>query len=169
MTGRAGPRKAARLTGAKRYFTGVPCLRGHVAERFVSTKACTRCAGESRSQWSKDNPAHTGLLAKQWRERNRERYLAQRKAGYRRNQAKYFAWVKARKLSQLLRTPRWADLKVIETFYSEARRLRELGTSVVVDHVIPLQGKTVSGLHVHTNLQILDARANREKSNLFQE
>jgi Recombination endonuclease VII len=38
----------ARAAGAKRYFTGSPCLRGHVAERHVSTMRCLECVRENR-------------------------------------------------------------------------------------------------------------------------
>lgn len=33
----------ARRTGLKRYFTGKPCLNGHIAERMTSTRACVEC------------------------------------------------------------------------------------------------------------------------------
>jgi hypothetical protein len=39
----AGPRHAARLAGATRYFTGKPCAQGHVADRHVINGSCTAC------------------------------------------------------------------------------------------------------------------------------
>lgn len=36
--------KEAAAKGARHYFTGQPCKRGHVAPRFVSNTGCTECA-----------------------------------------------------------------------------------------------------------------------------
>ena len=60
-------------------------------------------------------------------------------------------------------------MAAIHVIYAEAKRMRDAGQDVVVDHVIPLSGETVSGLHVHTNLQIMGALANKVKSNVFEE
>ncbi len=66
-----------------------------------------------------------------------------------------------RRADLLQRIPIWADLKKIQEIYEEAKRLEALdGIPRHVDHIIPLCGETVSGLHVHTNLQILFAEEN---------
>lgn len=59
------------------------------------------------------------------------------------------------------RTPPWADMSLIEAFYLQC----PLGYEV--DHVIPLRGEFVSGLHVIDNLQYLTCQENRTKSNKY--
>lgn len=74
-----------------------------------------------------------------------------------------------RRTAQLQRTPPWADMNAIERIYREAVRLEsETGIAHAVDHIIPLQGRLVSGLHVATNLQALPALVNLRKSNKFE-
>ena len=71
-----------------------------------------------------------------------------------------------RRAAKLQRTPSWADLSAIQRMYVEARRkTRKTGIDHHVDHVIPLQGKTVCGLHVANNLQVLTASENGRKYN----
>lgn len=62
--------------------------------------------------------------------------------------------------------PPWANKEAIKSLYEEAQRLSEqTGESWHVDHVIPLKGETVCGLHVESNLQILRAIENLTKKN----
>jgi hypothetical protein len=37
----------ARAQGLKRYYTGKPCRRGHIAERYASCGMCTKCGFEA--------------------------------------------------------------------------------------------------------------------------
>jgi hypothetical protein len=61
-------------------------------------------------------------------------------------------------------TPAWADLEAIAAVYMEAQRMtRETGALHVVDHIVPLRGRIVSGLHVHTNLRVVHWRENAAK------
>ena len=72
---------------------------------------------------------------------------------------------RARKINA---TPTWANAPSIKSVYEKAYELTyTTGIRHEVDHIIPLNGKNVCGLHVETNLQILKFFENRKKSNHF--
>lgn len=73
------------------------------------------------------------------------------------NKEYYHAYIEARRQKTKLATPYWADLKSIENFY----RNRPIGHHV--DHIIPLNGKIVSGLRILENLQYLPIIENLKK------
>ena len=84
------------------------------------------------------------------------------------NKAKYNAHSSKRRATKLQRTPLWANLNDIKRIYQECIRISaETGIEHHVDHIIPLQGNDVSGLHVENNLQIITATANMKKYNSF--
>jgi hypothetical protein len=74
-----------------------------------------------------------------------------------------------RSVSIALATPKWLSndqLYAIAELYSEAKALTiEKGFLHHVDHIIPLLGKNVCGLHVSWNLQVITALENIKKSN----
>lgn len=74
-----------------------------------------------------------------------------------------------RRVVKLQRTPPWADQQQILSVYRRAKRITDAtGVQHHVDHIYPLQGKLVSGLHVHNNLQVLPWRENIMKRNHFE-
>lgn len=82
--------------------------------------------------------------------------------------AKCQAAVNARRRKTKIATPAWADLDAIRTRYKERATMERLtGVRHDVDHVIPLCGDNVCGLHVAANLRVILARDNRRKSNHF--
>ena len=62
----------------------------------------------------------------------------------------------------------WANKEEIRKIYEKAVLMeKETGTKYEVDHIIPLKGENVTGLHVHNNLQIITKQKNIYKSNKF--
>lgn len=76
---------------------------------------------------------------------------------------------KKHKMSLLNNTPKWLTIDQqieIDKIYEKARELSKLtGIQHDVDHIIPLKGKYISGLHVPENLQIIEHKENNKKSN----
>ena len=121
--------------------------------------------------YNKVNKENKKAWAKAYREANIERERARCLAHYYNNKEKYFAQSAKRRAAKLNRTPGWLteeDLKKIQEFYNVAQKKKEeTGEEWHVDHIIPLQGKNISGLHVPNNLQILRAKENLSKHNRY--
>ncbi len=106
---------------------------------------------------------------KNWREANSEHRAELNKTWFNTHLGKRSAYSTKYAADKLQRTPKWADHDKINAFYEEAARATaQNGIIIQVDHIIPLKGKLVSGLHVHENLQLLTKKENRKKSNKFE-
>lgn len=74
-------RQEARASGYKRYFTGAPCLRGHIEERITSSGACLACAREKQNEHYARDPAASRASRYEWSAANRERHLKNHRDG----------------------------------------------------------------------------------------
>jgi len=83
-----------------------------------------------------------------------------------RNPGKKNAETAKRRAMEKLAMPHWVDRKAMRAVYVECKRqCAETGQRLEVDHIVPLQGKNVCGLHVPWNLQIIPSTDNRKKAN----
>lgn len=120
------------------------------------------------ARYKAKNPEKVLLKVKEWVRNNKERVRRGQKRRYDLDPVKYILAVTNREIAQDKRTPKWADLEAIEKVYRRARQLsRETGTKMHVDHVIPLRGRKVSGLHTVENLKIIPASENCSKRHTF--
>lgn len=98
------------------------------------------------------------------RKKAREQY----RKHYERNTLKYIVKGGERRATRVKATPAWYKRGDAAPFYALARELTEkTGIQHVVDHIIPLRGKNVCGLHVKENLQVIPAKENLRKHNHY--
>lgn len=97
---------------------------------------------------------------KQYRAAEPDRFKRYEQTKYQRHYAKIVQRVRLRDAALKMRTPTWANREAIDAIYAEAQRM-----NMTVDHIVPLRGKTVSGLHVEHNLQLLTREENARKGN----
>lgn len=121
---------------------------------------------ERAKEYYTENREHVLYSVKCYRERNKEFIKTKSKEYYEENKTKYIirAMERKRNLKHRSISNCYDDIKHI---YEQAALLRYLGYDVHVDHVVPLNGKIVSGLHVPWNLQIIPAEENITKGNKF--
>ena len=122
-----------------------------IEENFYKSKSKPRgiesyCISCDKERYSKD---------KSWKNEQKKQY-------YEANKEMFSEKSRHRELSKKNRTPAWADRKAIREIYKNCPE------GYHVDHIIPLQGKLVSGLHIAENLQYLTAEDNLKKSNKYE-
>ena len=87
---------------------------------------------------------------------------------FQRNKAARASYVAKRKAARLNATPAWADSALIKLLYATRQYMTEqTGFEWHVDHVVPLQGRNVCGLHVHNNLRVVPRQFNLQKGNTY--
>ncbi len=123
--------------------------------RFCSYRCCLAAVKHLRE------PAKVAALREKWGDV--QRIGERRRAAARKRDARHY-------IDKKNATPPWVDLAEIRKIYAEARST-SLATGIEhhVDHIIPLHGRYVRGLHVPWNLQVLPATENITKRNYIRE
>ena len=159
-------REEARQAGSKAYFTGLFCKQGHVAKRWTATGNCATCQASRTKNWTEKNP-DKHLFYRQ-SEKRRQSTNQSAKKHYANNKVYYIVKDAKRRAQKLLATTVWGQQNV-ESFYVKAKELEAMnpGVKYHVDHIVPLAGENVCGLHNEFNLQILTETENKRKGNAW--
>lgn len=174
--------KERRHETTKEWLANNPCKSAEYCKKWRD--ANPELSAEANRKWYAHNRAKKLADDKHRRESDLDKFLKRERASYERNResalAKNAKWRESnrpaiaahaakRRSAKAERTPPWLSVEQHEAilkFYIDASELSEtVGTPHHVDHVVPLRGKTVSGLHVPWNMQILTATENLKKNN----
>lgn len=122
-------------------------------------------------RWQAANKDKTRADAKAWQAANPDKVAAIKKRYRDAHPDKVTAWAVASVARRAKRVPAWLtedDKWMLREAYALAKqRTQMFGFVWEVDHIIPLRGATVSGLHVPTNVQVIPKALNRSKRNEF--
>lgn len=125
---------------------------------------------EKVNKRARERQRHPAVLERKklWlREQRRlhpERYRWKERVKYKRHRTRVMQRNRLRAIACNKQCPTWANHQVIDAIYAEARR-----TNMTVDHIVPLRGTNVCGLHVEHNMQLLSRGDNSRKGNRFME
>jgi len=177
-------RPEARAAGLIRYFNGKPCPKGHYAERYTVCGGCCACSPEKlrkrrsekreecrqwHREWCRKNPDKVREKTKRMLAKHGDKIRAANRAYY--ASRPEYGRMKAAAYNAAKRsaTPKWLtseQREQIAEIYRQAHAIsQETGIPHDVDHVVPVLGRSVCGLHVPWNLQVLPASVNRGKGN----
>jgi len=154
------------------YFTGKPCVRGHLSPRRVKDRVCMGCEKEKTKLFRAEKPELSKASKRESYKRNAEKACAQKKVYRESNRGKINALNTARKKVVKQQTPAWLTafdkLKIKCMYQVAAMYTKESGEPWHVDHIVPLQGTSVSGLHTPLNLRVIRGTENLSKKNKYE-
>lgn len=121
-----------------------------------------------KKAWDAKNKEHVIAYRKEYALNNKELAVKLARSWQLANPAKAQAIRAKYRASKLQRTPIYADKAKIERYYALSHLMSILsGEKYHVDHIIPLQGKSVSGFHHEDNLQVIPQKENFSKHNNY--
>lgn len=166
----------------------------HKNGRYGLDSQCRSCRKKIKAKWYSDNAETRRKVHRDWRAKNKEHIskynkeyskenkekIRAKQADWRSENKDYFVeWTKANRAAareKILRRraaknkafPAWANReRIIEIYRLAVEKTKLTGIKHEVDHIVPLQGRIVCGLHVEHNLRVVTMDENRSKFNSY--
>ena len=174
----------AKADGLKRYFTGKPCVNGHICERYVADWICVKCKEMREFAWRVKNRPRKVATANAWRAANHEWAKASKRAWYAASREAVAAYFKAYNKAnpehaRAQKHARRAREMAADGRYSSSDIKRLLDVQGVkcahawcraslkaaryhIDHILPL---SLGGSNWPSNIQLLCPKCNLTKNN----
>lgn len=171
----------AQAAGSKFYNTGDRCRRGHLSDRYTSTRQCVECLRNWTVEWREANPGRVEMTSEFWRQENRDHVNALSRTRYaeteegEKSRARIRDWRKRNPEKVRLQTrKRRARISgnggnhtvedINNLMQSQTGKCAECKRSIrkkfKVDHIMPL---SLGGTDDRANLQLLCPTCNRRK------
>jgi len=150
-----------RLAYSKEYHKRNPEKRREASRKYRE-KNRDLILEKQRAKYHEDRDGHNAR-ARQWKSENKSKVAKYAKKYAARNREHLAEAAAARRAGIRRATPKWVDRGALVEIYRKARR-----RGLCVDHIIPLKGDGVCGLHVPWNLQLLTVSENCSKGNRYE-
>ena len=142
-----------------------PCENQKSREQYAKHKA--RKDAQNK-RWYEENKQSRLVSQYAWQESNKEKVSEIQKRYSKNHRGKINAKSMKRLATKINATPKWANMTRIQCYYSLADMFnKNTDQKWHVDHIVPLRGKNVCGLHVDYNLRVIPAIENMKKGNRF--
>ncbi len=146
----------------------VGCISAYQKERYIKKRESIL---KRQNEYHEANRKQVNHRNKEYKLKNLEKCINLTKNWKINNKSKVNASNGKRRANLRNALPKWLtndELWMIEQAYDLAQlRTKVFGFKWHVDHVIPLKGKNVCGLHTPYNLQVIPAKENLRKRNFF--
>lgn len=161
-------RSTARALGLKRYFTAMPCVNGHIAERYIKG-TCIGChQATDKMQWHRENRERSVQNSRDWHANNKDRDRDYREKYRKENPEvmRHHERNRRARINSAEGSHSFSDIELMlvkqkeKCAFCQSRLIKSGDKKYHIDHIMPL---SKGGSNWPGNLQLLCKKCNLSK------